>query len=851
MKKRAMLIGSQTGVLSGVHRDVNAVADKLSIWGFTSELCLDGDATRQGILDRYRQLISDAKAEDAIIVYYSGHGGLAANSDYKPMIAEGVIVPRHHQFIVPVDIDESTDTDFRGITSIELSALLTQLTEKTKNATVILDCCHSARMSRDFDLIPKALPRTWFVGIASHLKQLSDQGITTNGFDVESNPFAVRLVAAGPHESAYEYTNDNGERIGLLTESFLIALDEAEGQKVSWRSFGTRVRERVLSVISYQRPEIEGPSDRVLFELERVDFTGVLPVIFRNDVPVLQGGRLLGVNVGDEYQIVPIGVEKPEPENVIAQVIVENVAGDVSEIGVLKGEPNVIPEGANAFPLSVVLPKHAVSVSAQGEEDKQMRTAIDDSKRLRVAMDDEQDGLLAQVVVADDKIDLRDRSGSYSLIDRKPFSEESIQATVQNLNKFARVQALLNLSSGEGENALDNPFEIEFGRVVDGNALAISKSDDVLSVGDRIYIKMSNASPDKLYFTVFDIGLSGKITLLTRSEPSGIEVLPNQEYVLGYREGTGLRGLGLGWAEGVPEDGPREEAFVVIVSDVAQDLRTLEGTGMRAFGEVPSPLEQLVDQIGLGGTRDITDEKEKDEVIDVRYSVERIEFLLSPTPTPTREEDAFLIDERPKQSTLFLAPKGLEDPPSQVAIRLKELIVHSNRALGSAEIRIDNMIVTGLTEEDSNSFYTVKTARFPKIKDGDRLPLDNMLVYHGPVTHFVDMAVWVSRDQKDSLALADMIKAEMNSNDFKLSATAIAALAVAAPQAALVVGAISGAATLIQIGTRLLLQAVGKSIGLYRTSHLAFEQFGVGRHPAQGVMTAQDFSFSYEILPLD
>ena len=91
----------------------------------------------------------------------------------------------------------------------------------------------------------------------------------------------------------------------------------------------------------------------------------------------------------------------------------------------------------------------------------------------------------------------------------------------------------------------------------------------------------------------------------------------------------------------------------------------------------------------------------------------------------------------------------------------------------------------------------------------------------------------------------------MNSTDFKVAAAAILALSVAAPQAALVVGAVGGAATLIQIGTRLLLQAAGKSIGLYRTSHLAFEQFGVGRHPVQGVMRAQDYSFSYEILPLD
>jgi len=144
------------------------------------------------------------------------NGGLAANPDYQPMTAEGTLVPRYYQFIVPVDIEEPTDDDFRGITSLELSALLAQLTRKTKNATVILDCCHAARMSRDLDLVPKAWPRPFFVGIAAHLAELAAQGISLDAVDVESNPDAVHLVAAAPDESAYEYTNAAGQRVALL-----------------------------------------------------------------------------------------------------------------------------------------------------------------------------------------------------------------------------------------------------------------------------------------------------------------------------------------------------------------------------------------------------------------------------------------------------------------------------------------------------------------------------------------------------------------------------------------------------------------------------------------------------------
>ena len=39
-------------------------------------------------------------------------------------------------------------------------------------------------------------------------------------------------------------------------------------------------------------------------------------------------------------------------------------------------------------------------------------------------------------------------------------------------------------------------------------------------------------------------------------------------------------------------------------------------------------------------------------------------------------------------------------------------------------------------------------------------------------------------------------------------------------------------------------------IGLYRTSFLAFERFGVGRQPAEGLRQAQGIEFAYEIIDI-
>lgn len=847
MTKRALLIGSQTGTLTGVHNDVHAVAERLTAWGFTTQLCIGQDATRQGILKGYLELIEKTQAEDAVVVYYSGHGGRVLNPDFESMANAGVPAPHYYQFIVPVDIDESTSGDFRGITSLELSALLARLTQKTRNATVVLDCCHAARMSRDLDLVPKSWDRPCFTDITAHLKELAAQGISLEAVDVESNPHAVRLVAAAPDESAYECTNPVGKRGGLLTDAWLTTLNEAEGLKVSWRSLGNRVRERVLSVVPYQRPEIEGPADRVLFELETVDLTGVLPVIQRGDEFVLQGGRLLGVNVGDVFAIMPKGADKPVPENRIARATVKSVTGGISKIEIKYSNGYiVIPYGANAFPVSTALPRRPVKLSASGEEAKKLAEAIDHSQLVRVTVDEDLAELLAEVVVAGGQIELCDRS-ALPLIEPKPYNEENVWITASNLDQFARVQTLLNLRSGEGTNALTTPYQVEWGRVVDGKPQPLAHAGDLVYVGEPVYVRVTNTGKEKLYFTLFDIGLAGKVTLLTASQPSGVGLEPVEDYTFGHKEGVGLTGVKLFWDDGVPRDAPRRESLLVICSDRPQDLRALEAKGMRDFkGTRGSPLQELIEQVTWGGTRGLGAEEQPDP--DVRYAVSRVDFQVDPNPAPAQDQGSFLIDDRPERAFRAMIPEAKGKLPSTVDVRFTDLIVHSNRALFSTDIRLDVLVVTAPTGANASQVYEIKTATFHRIKDGDRLPFDNLLVYHGPVAHFLDMAVWVSRDQKDSLDLAELFKTEFNSNEFKSAASLLVGLAVAAPQAALVVGALGASATLINIGTKLLLQAVGKSVGLYRTSHLAFERFGAGRHPANGLLRAQDFSFGYEII---
>ena len=79
MEKRALLIGSQTGGLTGVHGDVEVMADALVALGFEVRRHIEAAATSAAIVDAYRALIADTAADDAAVVYYSGHGGRMPN----------------------------------------------------------------------------------------------------------------------------------------------------------------------------------------------------------------------------------------------------------------------------------------------------------------------------------------------------------------------------------------------------------------------------------------------------------------------------------------------------------------------------------------------------------------------------------------------------------------------------------------------------------------------------------------------------------------------------------------------------------------------------------------------------
>ncbi|GAB2568204.1 hypothetical protein Aab01nite_43760 [Paractinoplanes abujensis] len=823
MTRKALLIGSQTNGLAGVLNDVEAMAAALEPRGFHVTRLVTPAATREAVLDAYEKLIVDARPDDAFVLYYSGHGGRARAED-------GPGLP----FIVPDDFDDTGD--FRGITGVELSIRLARLTEVAGNATVVLDCCHAAHMSRQTEMRVKALLRSpegqlGYDKVRQHNARVV-AGLRSDPRSLISNPYAVRVVACSPSESAWETTNRDGVEMGLLTDALTRALRGHQGLRVSWSTLIDAVRREVQDLQPVQRPEAEGPSARALFETADLDVLSSLPVVaVTPDRIQLLGAPLLGVEPHDEFTIMPAAATGPQDGPALGTATVTSVQPTSATARLQPAHPDRdLPADARAHRTRAAASALPVRLPLGHPAAAELTRAIDLRPLLRP------DPAAEVAVVADEqgRLVVHDKVGP--LHQPYPATAVGISTIMGNLQRIAQATAVRRLAGDPGK-PLTHDVRVEWGRVRDGREEPLQPAGSLLFADDdeRIYIRLRNAGDRAMFVSLLDVGIAARIEPLTAADPGGIRLAAGETYTYGWDDDRQvLTGVSVTWPDGIGKDVPRPETVLVLISDGPVDVGVLRQQGVRSAAAPESPLERVLGQIATGATREIGDATAS----RVRYAVVPIDFVVSPTPPPRAETAPFLVDDRPQQPVRLLSARGAA--PGRVAVRIGELIVHRNRALGSADIRVDAMVLTNGT--GGAPAYHAETMRFSNVHDGERLPLDNALIYHGPAVDFLDIAVWVSRDTTGSLALSALLEQRLTSGDLQA-----AVVAVPVPQAAVAVAVAGATAMLVNTAYELLLGVVGRSVGLYRTSLLAQEQFGLGRHQRH----PQDFSFTFSIEGVD
>lgn len=821
MARRALLIGSATGGLTGPDHDVRALSAVLRKQGFTIDARTGHNATRDGILDGYAKLIADTNAGDVAVFGYSGHGALTLDS------AGGITTL--FQNIVPFDYADSTDDDYRGISALELSLQLRMLVEKSKNAIVLLDCCHSAQMSREGavrDAIPRALPNPLRISVGAYHEALRARypGVAVAA---RGNTEAIRLVACAQEQVAYEYTNANDVRTGAFTEALVEVLEEVADVPMTWGLIGRAVRERVLRRFPTQRPDLDGPVKRQLFELTELDANdGIVPLIKTNAEYKIGAGQIHAVTVGDVYNVAALASR----DRVVTQARVTKVAPTTATVQ-LAGA--AVPDNPIAIPVQRAAALRPVTVVAPADRLATIAEQFATARTIRIATPADGDATLATLRIVDDRFAIEDGRG----VIFPPTSH--LEHAVMNLANLAVAQSLRELVGEHG--IASSAIECELGLFVDGERRSLPDSGAAVSCGDQLYCRVVNRSAAALYVHAFSVGLRGSVTALSSNE----KLQAGDELFVGNPRGEAPQGLQPEWPEGLPTTIPGVDSILIIATTTPTDLSMLETTELarkslrsdEARG-LPGELQQLVSQIQVGGSRNLRPIGAREA-----FLVRKVSWVLHPRTAPM-SSDEFLVDDSPQSRGASRAAEAwvptAPRPPARIAIRLNKLVVEKTHAWLPADVRVDALICTRGGDKDPG--YRPSTVTFSRIRDGQTLPLDNALLFEGPVRDFVDICIWVTRDKAPTKALADLLLQRAKDPEVQdaLGALLVGAGVVAAPW----ITAVGASAVLAHTAYEVISAYAGSAIGLYRTSFLASEQYGVGRYPAEGLYRAQDFSFS-------
>lgn len=633
MAGKALLIGVALDGLSGVANDVAAIEAALKDRGITAERCVGPEATRDGILAAYERLIAAVGPDEAAVVYYSGHGGIVTPPPTdlaEPEPGTTALDRLDLQFIVPYDFHSSQPGNYNAITSVELSVLQARLTRKTENVVVILDCCHSGRMSKEpGSPVQKELKEPEpYEELWAQVRGLQAAGkLDTSLIGGTDNQKAVRIVACSPDQAAWEYDGVEG-RIGVLTESLVMALAEAGDEPVTWSAVIGRVRSRVMDLFASQRPEAEGPSQRLLFSSQEADFLNSVPMVDIGGGRVALGlAPMLGIGHGDTFTVMPGSAPGPDDATKIGDLTVDRV-GPLEAQGVVRfaGTWTKVPVDARAHRVGVSAPRIPVLLPEPGPGTAALTSAVEAAPLLRAA----EPGETWQAAVRLDEgggLTVEDTVGP---VHPEPRAADGagVKQVVHDLTAMARASVLRRLAA-DANWELHAGVTVEWGLVRAGERGPLPNGGALVPTGSLIYADVHNGGDESVYVSIIDIGVTGRITVLTRSAPSGVKLAPGRNHLFGQDSYSGaVKGVPLTWPAGL-ERRVRPERLLVLVTSEPHDVTILQQGGAkgRGDGRKLSVLQEVLDQISTGEHRDL----DADEGPVALYDLLCVEFEHDPT----------------------------------------------------------------------------------------------------------------------------------------------------------------------------------------------------------------------------
>ncbi len=305
--KHALLIAIQdydsgkTGFhsLKGPANDIQLIKGMLrERFGFQDgnfTILQDDQATHTNIESAFMILVQMVQPGDFVYIHYSGHGSQTADLN-------GDETSGKDQTWVSYGARASDDThkDNYDVLDDEINTWLAALYAKTDQVVFVSDSCHSATVSKGFNLtraiddddLPHILGQLPYTQLANHR--------------------GIRVGAARDDESAIDKRRDDGKYYGVFSWHWARNLQQAKTGN-TWAHVYQRTYAQIEAERVVQRPQIEGERQKQVLGGDFIAQPPTIRVIpIDDDWVELKAGSLAGVTEGSVYRLYK--PQHPDPQ---------------------------------------------------------------------------------------------------------------------------------------------------------------------------------------------------------------------------------------------------------------------------------------------------------------------------------------------------------------------------------------------------------------------------------------------------------------------------------------------------------------------------------------------------------
>src|SRR6476469_161940 len=348
-------------------------------------------ATRQAIIDGFKQHLCNAGSDDVVFFYYSGHGG----QEKAPEEFWQIEPDRLQETLVCYD---SRTKNSRDLADKELAYLISKIAKKNPHVVIILDCCHSGSGTKDplisvrcapIDPRDRPLSSLIFAEETSVLNELSSRSLEKKktGLILPQGRH-VLLSACRDYELAREYRGEDGQPRGAFSY-FLLKLLQQMNSHLTYRDLARNLNAVVSAKIRDQSPQIEATDSE---ELDKLFLGGAVadrPFYFtlnysRNENSwVIDGGALQGIpklsNTGEtRLAIFPVGVTSEELRQIsqaLGEVQVMQVMQQRSKVAIIEGNDR-LSENETYWAILTNLPVKPLKVFIKSDPGEEVGTEL-------------------------------------------------------------------------------------------------------------------------------------------------------------------------------------------------------------------------------------------------------------------------------------------------------------------------------------------------------------------------------------------------------------------------------------------------------------------------------------------